>query len=290
MPTTSLKITPENFERALIENGIPPRPQILVALGEELAEDTPSLRVLEMLLSSDVAISAGLLKTVNSPFYGLRKKVSSVLEAMSMLGLQTTAQVVAGVALRQVFANYNLDRFWDSSERIAGIASLLAMENRAWGVTSSEAYTFGLFRDCGIAVLLQRMPAYVDVLRQANSDPQRNFTDIERDFIPVSHANVGGLLASTWMLPDYIVEAITQHHDIRLLVAEAHKAKERRVGNMVAITQLAELLYQRQTRLAKGCEWDKLGESVMRWLDLDAEAIDRLEAKLQSATDTADCL
>lgn len=289
MPITPLNITPENFERALIENGIPPRPQILSALAEELAHENPSLRALEMLLSGDVAIAAGLLKTVNSPFYGLRKKIGNVREAMAILGLQATAQIVAGVALRQVFANYELERFWDSSEKIASISSLLAMENRTWGVTSADAYTFGLFRDCGIAVLLQRMPAYVRVLRQANNESVRNFTDVEKDFIPVSHANVGGLLAETWLLPDAIVEAITRHHDPRALIADP-SGTDRRVGNLVAITMLAEVLYQRQSKLANGQEWQKLGDSVMRWFSLGADDMEHLQKQLQIATDTADCL
>ena len=100
---------------------------------------------------------------------------------------------------------------------------------------------------------------------------------------------MGGLLAETWLLPDAIVEAITRHHDPRALIAEP-SGTDRRVGNLVAITMLAEVLYQRQSKLANGQEWHKMGESVMQWFALEADDLEHLQRQLQIATDTADCL
>jgi hypothetical protein len=53
---------------------------------------------------------------------------------------------------------------------------------------------------------------------------------------------------------------------------------------------LAEVLYQRQSKLANGQEWHKMGESVMQWFALEADDLEHLQRQLQIATDTADCL
>ena len=75
------------FERTVLELGIPPCPKILLDLSAEVRKEEPDLQRIERLVSGDVGLSAALIKTVNSPFYGLRSKVHSVMQAIHMLGL-----------------------------------------------------------------------------------------------------------------------------------------------------------------------------------------------------------
>jgi HD-like signal output (HDOD) protein len=86
-----------------------------------------------------------------------------------VLGSRVLSSLVAGFALRSsINGPVRLDRFWDSSIRVAQLAARLTKEFR--GVAADHAYTFGLFHDCGIAVLLQRFPDYRDTLQLANAD------------------------------------------------------------------------------------------------------------------------
>ena len=151
-------IPPEVIERTLKGIAIPARPQVLVQLENELTRDDPDPRVIVRLVSGDVGLSAAVLKTVNSPFFGLSRRISSVAQAVNLLGMRSAAQIVTGLVLRAAIAGKagSLERFWDSAEKVAGIAShiwlYLPLGPR------DEAYCAGIFHGVGILILMQRIP------------------------------------------------------------------------------------------------------------------------------------
>lgn len=266
-----------HFEATLRENGIPPRPAVLEVISREVRKESPDLRLLDQAVRSDVAIAGGLIKIANSSYFGAQRRVRSVLEAMAMLGLQATAQAVACVALRNAFPNMNLDRFWDASAKIAALAGWLVGERRWKGVRAEDAYTLGLFRDCGIAVILQRIPAYTDVLRQANAEAVRSFTAVEEDLLPVSHAQVGAMMTEAWWLPDEITEAIRHHHDLAAIRIDGDAASPSANSRaLIAVVQLAEYLFQQATGLSATREWGKLGEACLGRLQIGADELPEL--------------
>lgn len=260
------------FERALRENGIPPRPTAIEAIVNEMRKEEPDLHLLEHALRSDVAVAAGIFKIVNSAYFGLQRHVRSVMEALVVMGLKTAGQTVACVCLHSAFPGVRLERFWDASVRVAELSGWLVCTKQWPGVRSEDAYTYGLFRDCGIAVLLQRMPSYVDVLRHANGEHERPFTSVEEDVLPVSHAHVGVMLTRTWWLPAEITEAIRFHHNVSVIEPHAVMGREEqgvpssRCGALIAVSQLADYLYQTISGMGKNCEWDKLGGACLRQL------------------------
>ena len=167
------------FERSIIDVGIPPCPLILDRFMAEATKEEPDYNRLAGIIGSDVGIAAGLIKTANSPYFGLRQRVRSVNEALSILGLKPASRAVAGIILRNSFPNVpNLERFWDASARIAHLSGWLAQNLDIRGLRAEDAYTFSLFRDCGIPVLLGRFPNYAAVLAEANRDAVRSFTTV----------------------------------------------------------------------------------------------------------------
>lgn len=249
---------------------IPPRPTVVTAVLEERARPEPDLKRVATLIGGDVGLSAAVLKTVNSPLYGLRRQVSGIEQAVNMLGMNNVGALVTGLALRNAVPAQGLERFWDGATRTALIASYLAKQ---LGCTSREdAHLFGLFHDCGIPLLMQRFPDYRDTLRQANQEHGRAFTDVEDERHATNHAVVGGLLASNWHLPDHLREAIRAHHDLAVFQSGLSSA----AMNLVAIGLLAEYIESGHSRLAGDGEWDKLGGAVMAHLMMDADAVEEL--------------
>ncbi len=249
---------------------IPPRPTVVTAVLEERARPEPDLKRVAALIGGDVGLSAAVLKTVNSPLYGLRRQVSGIEQAVNMLGMNNVGALVTGLALRNAVPAQGLERFWDGATRTALIASYLAKQ---LGCTSREdAHLFGLFHDCGIPLLMQRFPDYRDTLRQANQEHGRAFTDVEDERHATNHAVVGGLLASNWHLPDHLREAIRAHHDLAVFQSGLSSA----AMNLVAIGLLAEYIESGHSRLAGDGEWDKLGGAVMAHLMMDADAVEEL--------------
>jgi hypothetical protein len=164
------------LESSLKDIGIPPRPAILQRISDEMLKDEPDFRRLANIIGADVSLAAGLIKTANSPFFGTRSRVRSVNEALVMLGLDVASRAVAGLILRKVFpASLHLERFWDASARIARLSGWLAKRVGHNKLRQDDAYTFGLFRDCGIPVLLMRFPGYNKVLAAANAETDKSF-------------------------------------------------------------------------------------------------------------------
>ena len=266
------------LESSLKDIGIPPRPTILDRISREMLQDEPDYKRLANIIGADVSLSASLIKTANSPFFGYRNRVRSVNEALMMLGLDVASRAIAGIILRKVFPNsLHLERFWDASARIARLSGWLAQHVGRNKLRPDDAYTFGLFRDCGIPVLLSRFPGYEKILDSANSEADRSFTVVENSQLPTNHAMVGCLLAQSWWLPEETCLAIRHHHEVAIIetpsITPPLTSRYR-----IAIAQFAEHLMQRHTGLSHTQEWPKLGTACLRLLDVAEDDVDAILA------------
>ena len=141
-----------------------------------------------------------------------------------------------------------------------------------------QAYTFGLFRDCGIPVLMMRFPEYKGILARANSEEELGFTAIEEAQLPTNHAIVGCMLAHSWWLPEEIYLAIRYHHDPKV-IATPSITPPLTSRYRIAISQFAEHLVQRHTGLSHTREWPKLGEACLKLLDIAEDDIEDILAE-----------
>jgi HD-like signal output (HDOD) protein len=256
---TSLLNLDDEAERIVRELGIPPCPAILTRLLAEMRQEDPDFRKIATLISSDVGLAAAMLKTVNSPFFGLRTKATSVQQAISLLGLRNVVQIVTGSLLRMAFpeGGEDLDAYWERSSGIAQVAARLA--GPLAGLDRDEVYTFALFRDCGIPLMLRRYPKYADFLEDEDVTATRPFTQVEQILFKMDHARVGSQLAATWMLPEDTSEAILYHHDYPALASGELPDGARK---LVAVGLVAEYLYLKHVAHPAQYEWDKGGPIV----------------------------
>lgn len=273
-----------NDELAQIK--IPPRPAVMIAIEREMRSPAPNYGALEKVVSLDVSISASLLKIANSAFFGHRGQVRSVKEALQILGLNTVGTAIAGISLRKAFAHVpTLERFWDSSARIAQLSGWLAIQLKSGcrTVRPEEAYTFGLFRDCGIAVLMSFYSCYLDVLKVANAEEVRPFTAVEQEQLDVDHGIIGAMLVKEWQLPIEYQAAVELHHDLDAIRGLNSHLVPELSRHFIAITQLAEYLFQQLSGLNKTCEWPKLGAACLAVLGLGDEDIPVLLSEARKA-------
>ena len=285
---------PEKDVTALLNNEltrikIPTRPAVLSSIEAQMRSRTPNLGALEKVISLDVSISAGLLKIANSAFFGQRGQVRSVKRALQILGLNTVGMAIAALSLRKAFAHVpNLERFWDSSAQIANLSGWLAtqVDTHHRKLKPEEAYTYGLFRDCGIPILMSFYSTYFDLLKIANNDAERPFTVVECDDIGVDHGSVGAMLATEWQLPVEYQLAIELHHDVDAIRGSNSKTMPELSRYFIAIAQLSEYFFQRLTGLNRTCEWAKLGEACLGVLGLDEDGMNQL---LQLAEEKGIC-
>jgi HD-like signal output (HDOD) protein len=246
---------------------IPPRPEVLERLSAELNRRVPRVEAVVKLLSSDVGLAASLLKTANSPAFGLTRRLVSIHEAVTLLGFGTVEAAASEFLLRQSLGKGapSMERFWDASRKIAQASRHVSRS--VPGMRPDDAYVYGLFQDCGIALLIQRFADYKETLAAANAAVDRSFTDLEQQRYQTDHATVGYLLARTWRLPEHVSEAIRSHHEYELW-AEEGSALPAASAQLIACALLAERCVQLATDLAKSVEWNKAGEAAVAYLDM----------------------
>ena len=259
---------------------IPMRPKVMVDLMKERTREEPDFKRIQEIIKGDVGMSAAMIKAASSPLFGGRSKVSGVGQAVTLLGLKNVMSIATGVAMRQAMKGGDpvaMERFWDSAEAIAIICGTLARKLRT--VDPDEAYTFGLFHDCGIPLLTQRHPEYKAVLRDANGESVRAATDVEDERIGTNHTTVGYFLSRSWMFSDHLCEAIRFHHDLDTFNRAANM-KFPAARALIALGHCAEHIQHMRRRGTEDMEWLKFNEAVLEYLGLGKGEFDDIAEEI----------
>jgi len=263
--------------------GLPPCPAILAALVREMRNDEPDFNKLGQLIGGDVTLAAAVLKTVNSPFYGLRAKVASIRQALTLLGLRAVTHLVTGLMLRQAFPprlSGHLEEFWERSAGNARASACLA--RRLKGVDAEEAYTFALFRDCGIPAMMTGFRDYRP--QHAVPTPGDLVTDVETAHYGSNHALLGGCLAKSWLLPESIYNAVFWHHDFGAL-ADGSAGIPAASVRLIALGLAGEQLFARQAMSVACPEWEGHGPFALEQLGLDETELEALMQEIGGELD-----
>ncbi len=267
--TNQTQIESQVAENILKSIRIPPCPEIVVALMDEARREDVDFARLVKLISGDVGLAASMLKTANSPFFALRNKVSSVQQAVSVLGLKNLMQIVRGSALQNALGGEKvlMEGFWDRSSFTAVVASHMA--SNVDGVSREEAYTYGLFHDCGIPILMSKFPDYKDTLAASNRSAELIIVIEDRHYA-TNHAIVGNMLARNWSLPDYISQAILVHHDDGIFAKDSELATPL-VCALVAIQLVSEHIVAAFLNKPDDAEWHVSGQVAQDYLGLSED-------------------
>ncbi len=263
-----VSLSPEQIEKTLQGIVIPSRPQVLSQLERELRRDDPSPRIVGRLISADVSLSAAVLKMINSPALGVSRRISSVDQAVSLLGMSSVSRLVTGLALKMAVAGKaaSLDRFWDSAEDVAGIASRIALTIPRG--PRDDAYCFGLFRDVGIPLLMQKLPTFRQTLMLADGVTDRPCTAVEQEQHATDHATVSYLVAKSWFLPTDICSGILHHHDPAIFDEPGTVGAP--ALTLIGINAVAEHFHDEYVRMRPNNAWGLIGDRALGHLGLDA--------------------
>jgi HD-like signal output (HDOD) protein len=249
---------------------IPPRPDVLAKIDFELQKEVPDARLLTRWAAQDVGLTSGLLRQVNSPAMGLRRKVDSVDQAVALIGLNNLTSIVTGLCLQQTVgkSGISLRRFWDVADKRAMAMRRLAV--RLGGPSPGVAHTFGLFCDVGIPLLMQRFPDYSATLQRCDKEAERPFTAPEQETHGTDHAVIGSMMARSWGLSPVVFQAIRWHHE-----PDAYLSRDlpNDAVRLIAMTTLAELAIFRYGSLHASHEWTKNGERAAGCLVLSDEDV-----------------
>jgi HD-like signal output (HDOD) protein len=268
-------------EEIIEKFSIPPKPTVLTALQQELSKAEPDPVDYADIISRDVALSAVVLKTVNSPMFALKRELSDIRQAVVLLGADRLNHLVTFFALRQSFTGksvISLEKFWDNTMEVATMSRfVLSYLADRCDVEADELYAMGLFRDCGIPLMAMRYSDYREVLNEANHSPHHSFTEIEDGHYGTNHAIVGYFVASSWNLPKDLCELILRHHDTSFLndslVSESQK-------DLYALIKIASMVATRYKYGVADSEWPLTREQVLTHFSLSDLDFQEMQADL----------
>lgn len=241
----SMEPTPEKIRNLEVEQitksvagiQIPPQPTILTEIRQEQSKKNPNFGVIASLITRDVSLSAAILKTINSPFYGLKTEIDSIKKAVLLLGINNVANLVTAMSVKNMLkgnASIVLGTFWESASNVANISLLLA--NRFYFSNPDGFYALGLFHDCGIPMLALKYNNYPEVLLLAEKGG-RSVVSIEDEYYNTNHAILGYYLCKSWRLVDVIAKVVQGHHLVDSLF---EGGKENHLRNqMMAVLKMA---------------------------------------------------
>jgi HD-like signal output (HDOD) protein len=173
---------------------------------------------LNRVISLDPVLVGRVLRLINSAYYGMEQRVTSLVRAIIMLGLNTVKNLALSTAVmknlspRKNSQGFNMDRFWQHSICVGVAAKLIALR-RGIDIKQCEDYfTAGLLHDIG-KIPLNAVLAGDYMLTVGIADQERiSLWKAEDRNLGINHCAVGGMITQSWKLGGMVEDIITRHH------------------------------------------------------------------------------
>jgi putative nucleotidyltransferase with HDIG domain len=202
----------EDIRKLIKESrSLPTLPGIITKLTELEGISTTSTADMTQIISADQILSAKVLRLVNSPFYGFSRRVSTISNALILLGVNVIKSLLLSSSIFEIMEKTVIG-LWEHSLASAAAANTIAKHLQLQDI--EEISTAALLHDIGkvvITVLLQN--DYQKLLNHARDKDCSTYLS-ERELLQTDHAEVGQWLALSWYLPEKLQEPIAFHHNV----------------------------------------------------------------------------
>jgi putative nucleotidyltransferase with HDIG domain len=187
-------------------------PFVARKLLETLGDENATIADLGEIIEKDQTISARVLKISNSALYGLRHEVTSINQAILILGFKTIRSIVISASTKSLYKNFGMKEkiIWEHSIG-AGIGAKII--SRGMGSDIEEiAFVGGLMHDLGKVILNNETPEqFSEVIMTIYNDGVDSI-QAEEDMYGYNHAEIGAGVAEKWGFPEVLVNIIRNHH------------------------------------------------------------------------------
>jgi putative nucleotidyltransferase with HDIG domain len=193
---------------------LPSLPSVVIELLNSFEQTDASTSALANKVSQDQALAAKTLRLANSSFYGLQHKVTTIQQAITVLGFDNVRTLVMAAGVISNFSSsvqedFNLANFWQHAVGTALCAKALA---RALNLSQDHAFISGLLHDIGRLVLVSQFPDQYAKIIAYRTEHDCTMLEAERSVVVVDHTIIGQALAAYWKFPIVIQRSIENHH------------------------------------------------------------------------------
>ena len=196
---------------------LPIQPTYCAELTHLLQSDEADSRRVADVISRDVSMSAKVLQLVNSSFFGVGRRISSIEMAVTLLGLMRIRalvlreQIFRVCTMPRVIPHFSIEYIWDESLKVAELARLISKAEGQKEDRPDQAFSAGLLHDIGLLLLACLHEKFEQVIQVVHKD-RVPICQAEMEILNVTHAEIGAYLLSLWGLPSRIIEAVASHH------------------------------------------------------------------------------
>jgi diguanylate cyclase (GGDEF)-like protein len=203
---------------------LPTLPGIALKLIEAVRQEEPNIEEITKLISSDPPLSAEILKCINSPFYSLKTKVTSVNHAVNMLGLKTVKNLALSFSLVNNFQpegpfSFDYKSFWKDS--LIGAISARSLAANVRPDLSEDSFYLGLMHNLGILTLVRCLPKQYSLVIKEMQTSGCSYHEAEDIVLGFNHMTVGKCLIQSWGLPELFYLPIGYHHQPEKMSTES---------------------------------------------------------------------
>ena len=253
---------------------------VIVSRILEVADDSgSSANELAEIVSRDMSVSAKVLNLANSAFYGFSRRITTIPQAVVVLGFDTVRSLALSVSVFDTLTrpsgevSFDYEAFWIHSIG-CGTASRLIAKELGYRDTGTF-FVAGLLHDLGKIILDTHFHEQYREVVEEMVEEERSAFDVEIDILDIDHAEVGGWLAARWKFPEILVTPIASHHNL-MSAAEAHLKES-------TVVHLANILTKRAgIGLCYEIEISEPSDMVRSNLKLSRDGISRIEKDLQA--------
>jgi len=248
-------------------NKLPPLPQILTRIHEIMEDENVNVNEISKLVSVDVALTAQILKIVNSAYYGLRKEISDLKIAIAFLGINEIYRIVLSLSVIKSISTGNendIKQFWYKSYYTALCVKLLAAKYSRY-LDRDELWSAALLHDIGSLIYLKFYPDHYHAIHNVSEEKGLLYSQVEKELNIPSSSTFGSLVCTYWKLPDSI-KISCENHTIDIIGHISDADPKADFKKVICIGSLCSDFTTRQLNKKVN---QKLANTVMSVLEID---------------------
>ncbi|NQZ27628.1 MAG: HDOD domain-containing protein [Colwellia sp.] len=254
---------------------VPAQPKLLLELLKLMAETSPDVNAISAAISKDIAVSAAILKTINSPLYGLSRTVTDIKMSVNYIGIFGVVMLVTGSLLKKSFdpknCSIDLEDFWQFTSDIASVAMIIGQRFKPQ-IANDKFFSLGLFHACGVPVMAMKYDDYQKILDGGLTTPELELTTVEEAHYGFNHTTIGFYVASSWRLPKDVCQIILRHHE-RSFLTELNGSEAQ---DLFAVLKLCEHLMSLKYLERPSTDWPYVEEKVLTVMAIDNNTLQAL--------------
>ncbi|GHV79705.1 ATP-binding protein [Spirochaetia bacterium] len=196
-------------------NSLPQFPENILRIQQLIRQPDADIVTIARKIAMDPAITADLLKTVNSARYMLPRRVNNIVEAVKLVGIQGIKTLLYSYGTQKILGDESADKkaLWEHSNKTAFYAVSLMKSFQKKGDVPDDAYVGGILHDMGKIIFANVHPDLMSHIREFCEQKSLPPTTFENLAAGMNHAEIGALIAEKWNFPEALICAIRYHHD-----------------------------------------------------------------------------